>query len=96
MDEKQRRSLKKVVALKYDPPEDSAPKVTAKGQGIVAEKIIEVAKKNNIPIRNDPELVNILSQLDLDEEIPPTVYQVVAEVLAFVYSLKGRWKERGL
>lgn len=94
MDEKQRRSLKKVVALKYDPPEDSAPKVTAKGQGIVAEKIIEVAKKNNIPIKNDPELVNILSQLDLDEEIPPTVYQVVAEVLAFVYSLKGRWKER--
>ena len=95
MNEKERHPLKKVVALKYDPPQDATPKVTAKGKGIVAEKIIEIAKKHDIPIKNDPELVNILSMLDIDEEIPPSVYKVVAEILAFVYSLKGRWKERG-
>lgn len=95
MNEKERQPLKKVVALKYDPPQDVAPKVTAKGKGVVAEKIIEIAKKHDIPIKNDPELVNILSMLDIDEEIPPSVYKVVAEILAFVYSLKGRWKERG-
>jgi len=80
----------KVVALRYAPLEDAAPKVTAKGQGAIAEKIIEIAQKNHIPIKDDPELVNILSMLDLDEEIPPSVYKVVAEILAFVYSLKKK------
>ena len=88
-------SRKKAFALSYAPPEDAAPKLTAKGQGLVAEKIIEVARNNNIPIRDDPELVDILSILDLDQEIPPKVYQVVAEILAFVYSLKGKWPNRG-
>ena len=89
--EKCQKSLtKKVVALRYAPPEDAAPKVTAKGQGVIAEKIIEIARKNHIPIKDDPELVNILSMLDLDEEISPSVYKVVAEILAFVYSLKKK------
>ena len=90
-DEKcQKIPTKKVVALRYTPPEDVAPKVIAKGQGTIAEKIIEIAQKNHIPIKDDPELVNILSMLDLDEEIPPSVYKVVAEILAFVYSLKKK------
>ena len=90
-DENCQKSLtKKVVALRYAPPEDAAPKVTAKGQGVIAEKIIEIARKNHIPIKDDPELVNILSMLDLDEEISPSVYKVVAEILAFVYSLKKK------
>jgi len=77
------------LALKYQPKSDSAPKVTAKGKGKVAEKIIEIAQKNNIYIHNDPDLVEILSQLDINDEIPPNLYIVAAELLAFVYSLNS-------
>ncbi|MFH1624659.1 MAG: EscU/YscU/HrcU family type III secretion system export apparatus switch protein [Pseudomonadota bacterium] len=92
---KKRRSIRKAVALKYTPHEDAAPKLAAKGRGVVAEKIIEIARKHNIPVKNDPELIEILCLLDYDEEIPPSVYQVVAEILAFVYSLKGKRREKG-
>lgn len=77
------------LALKYQPKSDSAPKVTAKGKGKVAEKIIEIAQKNNIHIHNDPDLVEILSQLDINDEIPSNLYIVAAELLAFVYSLNS-------
>lgn len=77
------------VALKYRPKSDSAPKVTAKGKGKVAEKIIEIAKENNIHIQNDPDLIEVLSQLDINDEIPPDIYVIVAELLAFVYSLNS-------
>ncbi len=75
------------VALKYQPKSDNAPRVTAKGKGKVAEKIIEIAKENNIHIHNDPDLIEILSQLDINDEIPSDLYVVAAELLAFVYSL---------
>ena len=78
---------KKAVAIKYQPKSDTSPKVIAKGQGRVAEKILEIARENNIHIHNDPDLIEVLSQLDLNEEIPPELYVVVAELLAFVYSL---------
>ena len=77
----------KAAALKYRPKIDSAPRVIAKGQGKVAEKIIEIAKEHQIHIHNDPDLIEVLSQLDIKEEIPPDLYIVVAELLAFVYSL---------
>jgi len=92
---KEKHHTNKVVALKYDSSKDAAPRVAAKGKGVIAEKIIEIAKENGIPIKDDPELVDILSMLDLDEEIPSSVYQVVAEILAFVYSLKNKWREKG-
>jgi flagellar biosynthesis protein len=82
--------LIEAVALKYSPLRDTAPKITAKGRGIIAEKIIDLAKKHNIPIQKDPDLVHILSQLNLEDEIPESVYQVVAEILAFVYSLNAQ------
>ncbi len=82
------------VALRYLPPQDKAPKVVAKGKGSVAEKIIEIARARGIPLREDPDLVRLLSLLDLDEEIPPSLYPVVAEILAFVYALKKKWKDR--
>ena len=82
------------AALKYDAGKDLAPKVIAKGQGTVAEKIIELAKKNNIPIRSDPGLVQILSKLDIDQQIPIELYRAVAEILAFVYSANYRYRER--
>ena len=81
---------KKAVALKYKPGQDDAPKVTAKGTGVVAEKIIDIARKQGIPVKDDPDLVEVLSRLDLDEEIPPELYVIVAELLAFVYSLNRK------
>ena len=81
------------AALKYDPQEDAAPVMTAKGRGAIAEKIISIAKKNGIPIKEDPNLVQILSKLEIDEQIPPVLYKAVAEILAFVYSLNE--KRRG-
>ena len=81
------------AALKYDTRKDAAPKVIAKGQGTIAEKIIELAKKNNVPIKSDPGLVHILSKLDIDEQIPLELYKAVAEVLAFVYSANDRYRE---
>jgi flagellar biosynthesis protein len=90
-----KNSLKKAVALRYNPPKDRAPKVTAKGSGLIAEKIIELAKSHGVPIQEDPALVQILSQLDFHQEIPPSVYLVVAEILAFIYSVNNKCKVRG-
>jgi len=82
------------VALQYQPKLDNAPKVIAKGKGQVAEKIIEIAREHNIYIQNDPDLIEVLSQLDLNQEIPSDLYIVIAELLAFVYSLNSGEKLR--
>ncbi|MCP4118215.1 MAG: flagellar biosynthesis protein FlhB [Desulfobacteraceae bacterium] len=82
-----RDKRKKAAALKYDPEIENAPRITAKGRGAVAEKIIEIAEQHNVPVHEDPDLVEVLSGLDLDEEIPQDVYVAVAELLAFVYSI---------
>lgn len=78
------------VALGYDVDKDSVPKVLAKGTGKVAAKIIELAEKNNIPVREDADLVQALAKLDLGEVIPAEIYPAVAEVLAYVYSMNGK------
>lgn len=75
----------RVAALRYDHPTDRAPKVVARGEGHVAEKILALAREHGIPIHEDRELVDVLARLDLDEDIPGEVYQVVAEILAFLY-----------
>jgi len=76
------------VALKYDGK--NAPKVTAKGTGLTAQQILELAEQHNIPLQNDPELVNILAQIPLGDEIPKELYLAVAEVIAFAYFLSGK------
>ena len=81
------------VALRYTPPEDTAPVVVAKGGGYTAKKIIEVAKEHGIPVREDPNLVKMLATLDLNEEIPQQIYAAVAQVLAFVHRV-GRTKAK--
>lgn len=81
---------KKAVALKYDPIADRAPKVSAKGAGAVADNIISLAREHGIPVKDDPDLVEILARLDIEEEIPAEVYVVVAELLAFVYSVNKK------
>jgi len=78
---------RKAVALHYDADGDAAPRVIAKGDRLLAERIIEIAKQNDIPIHEDPDLVAILSALDVNREIPESLYRAVAEVLAFVYSV---------
>ena len=80
------KKIKQAVALKYDKQNDDAPRVAAKGKGRVAEKIIELAKKHDIPIKDDPDLIALLSSLEINEEIPSEIYVAVAELLAFVYS----------
>jgi flagellar biosynthesis protein len=78
---------KKALALRYRHRVDQAPMVVAKGRGIIAERIIEIAKKHNIPLKSDPALIEVLSKLDLDQEIPTELYRAVAEVLAYVYKM---------
>lgn len=82
-----KKDRRKAAALKYDAEKDSAPKVIAKGYGSIAERIIEIARQHAIPIKDDPELVEVLSSLDLYQEIPPELYRAVAEILAFVYRI---------
>jgi len=76
------------VALKYDG--SSAPKVTASGKGLTAERILEIAEEHNIPLQSNPELAKILAQVPLGDEIPQELYAAVAEVIAFAYYLSGK------
>lgn len=76
---------KKAVALKYVPGESEAPIVVAKGRGKVAEAILDKARENGVAVQEDAALVEVLSKLDLDEQIPAELYQLVAEVLTYVY-----------
>ena len=84
----------KAVALGYDEKRSDAPRVLATGSGLVAETIIERAREAGIHIREDPDLVELLAKVPVGEEIPPELYQTIAEVLAFVYSVNSRFKEK--
>ena|SRR5690606_5327407 len=85
----QERAL--AVALAYAPG-DAAPKVVAKGKGLIAEEIINRAKSHGVYVHESPELVTLLLQVDLDEHIPPQLYVAVAELLAWLY----RVEEKGI
>ncbi|MDY6980377.1 MAG: EscU/YscU/HrcU family type III secretion system export apparatus switch protein [Pseudomonadota bacterium] len=76
------------VALHYDG--ENAPTVTAKGGGDLAQQILEIARQHEVPIQDNPELVKLLSRLELGEEIPHALYLAVAEVIAFAYMLRGK------
>lgn len=80
--------LRRAVALQYDPAEDSAPRVVAEGSGVLAERIIELAREHRVAIREDPLLVQALAQLEVGEAIPSDLYVVVAEVFAWLYHLQ--------
>ncbi len=84
--------IKKAVALRYEKGKDTAPRVTAKGQGKIAEKILEIARQAGLPIKENADLVEVLSRLELNSEIPAETYVVVAEILAWVYSLNEKHK----
>lgn len=82
-----RHVRKEAVALSYDPNSTTAPKVVAKGKGKIAENILEKAKENGVPIQEDPSLVEILGQLNLNDSIPEELYKAVSEVFAYIYQL---------
>jgi flagellar biosynthesis protein len=81
--------------MTYDPANADAPVVTAAGQGPVAEEIIRRAREAGVPVTEDPRLAAVLSQIDVGQVIPPELYAVVAEVLAYVYRLEERVARRG-
>ncbi|MGB9612615.1 MAG: EscU/YscU/HrcU family type III secretion system export apparatus switch protein [Candidatus Margulisiibacteriota bacterium] len=85
---------KTAVALRYDIDRDKAPLVIASGRGPVADEILRIAEENKIPLYEDPELAKLLSKLELDTEIPPELYTLVAEVLFFVYKLDRMAEKR--
>jgi len=87
------RIVREAVSLRYDPGPGKAPRVTAKGHGSWADEIIRIAREYNVPIREDKNLIQILSRLDLDEQIPPELYRVIAEILAFIYRTGTRYLE---
>ncbi|MCD6570804.1 MAG: EscU/YscU/HrcU family type III secretion system export apparatus switch protein [Deltaproteobacteria bacterium] len=85
----------KAIALRYKRGKDTSPKVTAKGQGKLAEKILAIARTHDIPVKEDKALLDALYRLDINEEIPEELYQVVAEILAFVYRMNRLKEVRG-
>jgi flagellar biosynthesis protein len=75
------------VALKYNQKRNQAPKVIAKGEGKTAQKIIELANEHDIPIKKDEDLLELLSKVEIDKEVPPEMYKAVAEVFSFIYNV---------
>lgn len=92
MKEERPETPRRAVALRYDVSQDAAPKIIAKGERLLAERIIELAREKGIHVHEDPDLTAVLAKLDLQTEIPESLYQAVAEVLAFVYRLNQRLK----
>ena len=88
-----KKEILKAVALKYDSNKDRAPTITAKGFGSIASKILDLAQKNGVFIHRDSDMVEILSRLEIGDEIPDSLYKAIAEILAFVYKLNKRYRE---
>jgi flagellar biosynthesis protein len=84
---KEKTEKKQAVALSYNHVIDSAPKIIGKGKGFVAEELIKEALKHKIPLQEDPSLVELLSQLEINEAIPEQLFEAVAEIFAFIYRI---------
>lgn len=82
------RDLLKAIALYYDQIHD--PVVVAKGEGSVAATLIKTGKKHDIHLHEDPNLMDQLSHLDIGDSIPQQLYQIIAEIITFVYMLEGK------
>ena len=80
----------KAAALRYDTDKESAPRLVAKGEGKTAENIIKIAELNDLPIKKDEDLIELLSNVELDKEVPDALYKAVAEVFSFVYKVSRK------
>ena len=84
----------RAVALRYERAEMPAPRVTAKGSGELAQRILALARAHDVPVREDPDLLELLAACDLGQELPSELYHVVAELLAFLQRLNGSTDSR--
>lgn len=91
MDDLKKRA--KAAALKYDRASERAPRMVAKGSGLIAKKIIDTAQEHGIAIREDPDLVEVLATLDLYQEIPESLFRVVASILAELYKINKNYQK---
>lgn len=87
MDRRQSDAVREAIALAYSQT-DAAPRVVAKGKGVIAEQIIARAREHGVYVHESPELVALLTQVNLDESIPPQLYMAVAELLAWLYRIE--------
>lgn len=83
--------VKLAVALKYEEDEQKAPVVVAVGKGETAEKIVEAARSEHIPVHQEASLAQVLSELEMGTEIPPELYQAVAQVIAFIWRMDQKY-----
>jgi len=90
MEEKKDKEITIAAAIKYDAEQNAAPKIVATGKGSIAEEIIRIAEENDVPLYQDPQLAKMLGSIELETEVPPELYSLVAEVLAFVYKLEQK------
>ena len=89
-----RTPRQKAVALRYEPDERMAPHIVAAGEGEIAKQILEIADLHDVPVYEQPEVVEALVKLEVGTENPPEFYRTVAEILAFVYSIDRKWEGR--
>lgn len=82
----------KAATLQYDKEKGAAPKLTSRGRGLVAEKILAIAEEHGIPVHQDADLIEILEKTELDTEIPLEVYAIVAEIFAYIYKVNQQKK----
>ncbi len=90
----EKKTPAKAVALVYEEEKGAAPLISASGQGKLAEKIIETAREAGVHIQEDADLVELLSKVPIGDEIPVDLYQTVAEILAFVYQVNSKYKDK--
>jgi flagellar biosynthesis protein len=81
---------RRAAALRYDKEQASAPKVIAAGAGLIADRIVEIAREQGVPVREDPALAEALVRLELEQEIPSDLFAAVAEVLVWAYGLEPK------
>lgn len=87
-------SDKVAISIQYS-TDETAPRVTAKGYGHIAEEILQIAKQHEIPVKQNAELTQLLAQVEIDEEIPQVLYEAVAQILVFAYQLSGKNHQGG-
>lgn len=91
-DQPKKKAAQVAVALGYDAKEDLAPRMLAAGKGAIAEQIIKIAFANGVKVREDADLAQLLSAIDIDSEIPVEAFAAVAEILIYVYRASGKNK----
>jgi flagellar biosynthesis protein len=94
MQEKRDKKIKEAAALKYSPEDGGAPTIVALGRGETAERMLETAKNSDVPVYEDAGLAHTLNALNIGDEIPPELYEVVAQVLVFVSRLDNNYGEK--